>query len=210
MLKFLIADDHEIVRRGVKQILGEAFPQASIEEAIDTYTLISKAKHSDWDVIVSDLAMPGGGGLTALREIHRGKPEVPVIILSIYPEDQYAATVLKEGAAGYLNKDAAPDQLVTLVKSLVTGEEDWKGGVIVNQKHTPVHHTLTGLPHLQLSEREMMVLRMIGAGKTITKIAEELSLGLTTVSTYRSRILSKMNLRSNRDLVNYTVQNQLL
>lgn len=208
MLKFLIADDHEIVRRGVKQILGEAFPHASIEEAIDTFTLISKANLSDWDVIVSDLAMPGGGGLTALREIHRGKPEVPVIILSIYPEDQYAATVLKEGAAGYLNKDAAPDQLVTLVKSLVSGEDDWKGAVMVKQKHS--QHTLTGLPHLQLSEREMMVLRMIGAGKTITKIAEELSLGLTTVSTYRSRILSKMNLRSNRDLVNYTVENQLL
>jgi two-component system invasion response regulator UvrY len=208
MLKFLIADDHEIVRRGVKQILGEAFPQASIEEAVDTYSLISKANLTNWDVIVSDLAMPGGGGLTALREIHRGKPEVPVIILSIYPEDQYAATVLKEGAAGYLNKDAAPDQLVTLVKSLVSGDENRIGAFAVKPKH--VHHSLTGLPHLQLSEREMMVLRMIGSGKTITKIAEELKLGLTTVSTYRSRILSKMNLRSNRDLVNYTAENQLL
>lgn len=208
MMKILIADDHEIVRRGVRQILGEAFPQAMIEEATDTNTLIHKAGLADWDVIVSDLAMPGGGGLTALREIHKDKPSTPFIILSIYPEDQYASTVIREGASGYLNKDAAPDKLVELVRELLDKSDDWMGGMVMRVPARKM--TYPQMPHMQLSQRELLVLQMIGAGKTITRIAEELKLGLTTVSTYRSRILSKMNLRTNRELVNYAVENQLI
>jgi len=209
MLKILIADDHEIVRRGVRQILGEAFPLALIQEATDTQTLIHQAGLNNWDVIVSDLAMPGGGGLTALREIHKEKPSIPIIILSIYPEDQYAATVVKEGAAGYLNKDAAPEKLVGLVKLLLHQSAGYDDGDTMLQ-HSVKKLTYPQMPHMLLSQRELLVLQMIGAGKTITRIAEELNLGLTTVSTYRTRILSKMNLRTNRELVKYALENQLV
>src|SRR5689334_21318299 len=122
MLRVLIADDHEIVRRGLKQILLEGFPFVHVEEAFDCPSLVDKAMTESWDIVVSDLAMPGGGGLSALKQIKEKNPGLPVLILSIYPEEQYALSVIKSGAAGYLNKDAAPEELVNAVERILSGK----------------------------------------------------------------------------------------
>lgn len=209
MLKVLIADDHEIVRRGLKQILVEGFAFATIEEAGDCPTLVEKALGGDWDIIVSDLAMPGGGGLEALKQIKKESPSLPVLILSIYPEDQYALRVLKAGASGYLNKDAAPEELVIAIQRILSGRryvtESMAEKIVQkleDQNNVP--------PHELLSDREWDVFRYLAIGRTVSEICEILSLKSTTVSTYRTRILMKMSLRTNADIIQYALENKLI
>jgi len=186
MLKFLIADDHEIVRRGLKQILQEEFPFAHFDEANDTATLVQKAIAGNWDVILTDLAMPGGGGLDAVRQIHQINLEVPVLVVSIYPEDQYALRVIKAGESGYLNKDTAPEELVNAVQRVLSGKRHISANVAEMLSSSAFRKDELPL-HELLSEREYRVFRLIATGKSITAIAEELLNGTTTVSTYRSR-----------------------
>ena len=209
MLNVLIADDHEVVRRGLKQILLEGFSFAKVEEAGDCPSLVEKALAADWDIIVSDLAMPGGGGLEALKQIKGRKPEVPVLILSIYPEEQYALRVMKAGAAGYLNKDAAPEELVVAVNRVLSGRRYITEGVaeklaakLDRQDDVPAHELL--------SDREWDVFRHLAGGKSVTEISEMRSLKSTTVSTYRTRILIKMNMKTNADLIQYALEHHLL
>lgn len=209
MLKVLIADDHEIVRRGLKQILLEGFSFAHIEEAGDCPSLVEKAIGGSWDIIVSDLAMPGGGGLEALKQIKQISPSIPVLILSIYPEDQYALRVMKAGAAGYLNKDAAPEELVTAVNRILSGRRYITEGVaeklvekLDDQADVPLHELL--------SDREWDVFRYLASGKSVSEISSLLMLRSTTVSTYRTRILVKMNMRTNAELIQYALENKLL
>lgn len=209
MLKVLIADDHEIVRRGLKQILVEGFAFATIEEAGDCPTLVEKALGGEWDIIVSDLAMPGGGGLEALKQIKKESPSLPVLILSIYPEDQYALRVLKAGASGYLNKDAAPEELVIAIQRILSGRryvtESMAEKIVQkleDQNNVP--------PHELLSDREWDVFRYLAIGRTVSEICEILSLKSTTVSTYRTRILMKMSLRTNADIIQYALENKLI
>jgi two-component system invasion response regulator UvrY len=209
MIRVLIADDHEVVRRGLKQILLEGFPLIHVEEAVDCPSLVGKAMTESWDIVVSDLAMPGGGGLSALKQIKEKLPDLPVLILSIYPEEQYALSVIKSGAAGYLNKDAAPDELVNAVERILSGQKsitETIGGKLVNHLH--------GKPaisqHDHLSEREMNVFKLLAAGISVTEISNILSLGPTTVSTYRSRILEKMKMKTNADLTRYAIDNHLI
>lgn len=209
MLKVLIADDHEIVRRGLKQILVEGFAFATIDEAGDCPTLVEKALGGDWDIIVSDLAMPGGGGLEALKQIKKESPSLPVLILSIYPEDQYALRVLKAGASGYLNKDAAPEELVIAIQRILSGRryvtESMAEKIVQkleDQNNVP--------PHELLSDREWDVFRYLAIGRTVSEICEILSLKSTTVSTYRTRILMKMSLRTNADIIQYALENKLI
>lgn len=209
MLKVLIADDHEIVRRGLKQILVEGFAFAHIEEAGDCPSLVEKALGSNWDIIVSDLAMPGGGGLEALKQIRKASPEMPVLILSIYPEDQYALRVLKAGASGYLNKDAAPEELVIAIQRILSGRryvtESMAEKIVQkldDQNNVP--------PHELLSDREWDVFRYLAVGRTVSEICELLTLKSTTVSTYRTRILMKMSLRTNADIIQYALENKLI
>jgi two-component system, NarL family, invasion response regulator UvrY len=209
MLKVLIADDHEIVRRGLKQILVEGFAFAHIEEAGDCPSLVEKALGSNWDIIVSDLAMPGGGGLEALKQIRKASPEMPILILSIYPEDQYALRVLKAGASGYLNKDAAPEELVTAIQRILSGRryvtESMAEKIVQkldDQNNVP--------PHELLSDREWDVFRYLAVGRTVSEICELLTLKSTTVSTYRTRILMKMSLRTNADIIQYALENKLI
>lgn len=209
MLKVLIADDHEIVRRGIKQILQGEFPFAYIEEAGDTTTLINKATASIWDIIVSDLAMPGGGGLEALRQIHLYSPDVPVLILSIYPEEQYALRVIKAGAAGYLNKDAAPEELINVVHKILSGKK-YITPEIAEQLSSLLRQRPELSLHELLSKREFDVFKLLVAGKSIGEIAGKLSLGATTISTYRSRILTKMNKKNNAELIQYAIENDLI
>lgn len=209
MLRVLIADDHEIVRRGLKQILLEEFPFIHIEEASDTTTLVEKAIAGNWDIILSDLAMPGGGGLDAVRQIRQQNITVPVLILSIYPEDQYALRVIKAGAAGYLNKDAAPEELVHTVQRILSGRRHISEAVA--ELLSLSLHQADEMPlHELLSEREYRVFKLIVAGKSNAAISEELLIGSTTVSTYRSRILTKMNKKNNAELIQYAIENRLI
>jgi DNA-binding NarL/FixJ family response regulator len=209
MLKVLIADDHEIVRRGLKQILQEEFPFAHFEEAHDVPTLVDKAISGIWDVILSDLAMPGGGGLDAIRKIRQHNTDVPLLIVSIYPEDQYALRVIKAGASGYLNKDTAPEELVNAVQRVLSGKKHISPEVAALLSASV--HRAEELPlHELLSEREYRVFRLLATGRSITAIAEELLIGTTTVSTYRSRILTKMNRKNNAELIQYALENGLI
>jgi DNA-binding NarL/FixJ family response regulator len=209
MLKFLIADDHEIVRRGLKQILLEEFTFSTVEEAGDTQTLVSKALEGDWSIVISDLAMPGGGGLEALRKIKEKLPQLPVLILSIYPADQYAVRVIKAGAAGYVNKDTAPDELVKAVQHILTGKK-YISQDVAEQLSTSLNLPSDILLHHLLSDREIEVFKMLAEGKSITDIASVLNVSATTVSTYRSRILTKMNLKTNAQMTQYALEHKLI
>lgn len=209
MLKVLIADDHEIVRRGLKQIILEVYPAALIDEANDTNTLIDKANSGYWDIILSDLSMPGGGGLEAIHQIRQVNQVVPILILSINAEEQYAFRVIKAGASGYLNKNAATEELINAVQHLLTGKK-YISNIVAEQLCSELHQFPEIAKHDLLSEREYRVFLLITAGKSISYIARELLIGTTTVSTYRSRILQKMNCKNNAELVKYALESGLI
>lgn len=209
MIRILVADDHTVVRRGLRQILLEGFPNALVEEVGDAEDLIKHVIKSDWDVVISDLSMPGRSGLDALQQIKQLYPNLPVLILSIHPEEQYALRVLKAGASGYLSKDMAPDELVIAVKKVMLGKKyittsvAEKLAATLDQDHNkPLHEFL--------SDREFNVLKMLATGRSVSEIAESLFLSLTTVSTYRSRIMVKMNLKNNAELTLYAMEHKLL
>jgi two-component system, NarL family, invasion response regulator UvrY len=209
MIRILVADDHTVVRRGLRQILLEGFPNALVEEVGDAEDLIKNVIKSEWDVVISDLSMPGRSGLDALQQIKQLHPNLPVLILSIHPEEQYALRVLKAGASGYLSKDMAPDELVIAVKKVMLGKKYITASVAeklaatLDQDHNkPLHEFL--------SDREFNVLKMLAAGRSVSEIAESLFLSVTTVSTYRSRIMVKMNLKNNAELTLYAMEHKLL
>lgn len=209
MLRILIADDHTVVRKGLRQILMDEFPNAHIEEVPDAEELIKKVMAEKWDVVVSDLSMPGRSGLDALQQIKISHPDLPVLILSIHPEEQYALRSLKSGASGYLSKDTAPDELVKAVKKVMLGKKYISQAIA--EKLANTFSTDTSLnPHESLSDREFDVMKLLANGKSVSEIAEMLSLSVTTVSTYRARLMVKMNLKSNSDLTKYAIENNLL
>jgi DNA-binding NarL/FixJ family response regulator len=209
MIRVLIADDHTVVRRGLKQILLEGFPTAYVEEVPDAEELIKKIVQGEWDVVISDLSMPGRSGLEALQQIKQIQPKLPVLILSIHPEDQYAIRVLKAGAAGYLSKDMAPDELVNAVQRVMLGKK-YITPSIAEKLASVLDQDSSKALHEYLSDREFSVLKLLAAGKSVSEIAESLFLSVTTVSTYRTRIMAKMNMKSNADLTLYAVENKLL
>ena len=209
MLKILIADDHTVVRKGLRQILLEEFLSAEIEEAIDAEELMKKVMRKEWDIVVSDISMPGRSGLEVLQQIKQHYPRLPVLILSVHPEEQYAVRVLKAGASGYLNKDSAPDELVKAVRQVLLGKK-YITPSIAERLASLLDQDPDKQPHESLSDREFEVLKLLAAGSPVSEIAEKLSLSVTTVSTYRARILAKMNLRNNADLTLYAIKNQLL
>lgn len=209
MLKILIADDHTVVRKGLRQILLEEFLSAEIEEAVDAEELLKKVMKKEWDIVVSDISMPGRSGLEVLRQIKEHYPRLPVLILSVHPEDQYAVRVLKAGASGYLNKDSAPDELVKAVRQVLLGKK-YITSSIAERLASLLDQDPDKQPHESLSDREFEVLKLLAAGSPVSEIAEKLSLSVTTVSTYRARILAKMNLRNNADLTLYAIKNKLL
>jgi len=209
MLKILIADDHTVVRKGLRQILLEEFLSAEIEEAVDAEDLMKKVMKKDWDIVISDISMPGRSGLEVLQQIKQHYPRLPVLILSIHPEDQYAVRVLKAGASGYLNKDSAPDELVKAVRQVLLGKK-YITPSIAERLASLLDQDPDKQPHESLSDREFEVLRLLASGSAVSEIADKLSLSVTTVSTYRARILAKMKLRNNADLTLYAIKNQLL
>lgn len=209
MLRVLIADDHEVVRRGIRQILVEGLPFPHIAEAPDATVLIRMALAEPWDIIISDMSMPGGGGLEALREVRKHKPGQAILIVSIFPEEQYAVKVLAMGAAGFLNKDAATEELLNAVKVIVSGRRYIQPSIA--ERLTESLRRQAGLePHDLLSERELEVLLGLAKGLSVTEIAGTLSISPNTISTYRARILLKMNMKTNADLISYAIENGLL
>ncbi len=209
MISILIADDHSIVRTGLRQILLEGFPDAEIDEVPDAETMVQNIIKKEYDVVISDLSMPGRSGLEALSQIKLIKPKLPVLILSIHPEDQYALRVLKAGAAGYLSKDLAPDELVIAVKKVLAGKK-YITDSIAEKLASVLDKDSQRQGHELLSDREFSVLKLLASGKSVSDIAESMYLSVTTVSTYRSRIMVKMDMKSNADLTMYCLQNQLI
>lgn len=209
MIKILIADDHAIIRKGLKQILLEAYPSASIEEANDAESVIKKTLTGTWDVVICDLSMPGRSGLDVVQHIRQNIPKLPVLILSIHPEEQYAIRALKAGAAGYLSKDAATEELVKAVQKVLQGRK-YISSNIAEKIASELDNDSTRLAHELLSDREFHVFKLIAEGRSVSEIAEQLSLSITTVSTYRARILNKMDLKTNADLTRYALENNLI
>ena len=208
MLRVLIADDHAIVRKGLKQLLLEEYPFAFIDEVQDAESLIAKLVTCEWDVIVCDLSMPGRSGLEALEQIKETCPNLPVLIMSIYPEDQYALRVLKGGASGYLNKENIHKELIPAIKTAKLGKKFITPTIAEILAESLNSDTVE--KHELLSNRELDVFKLIASGKSITEIAEQLSLSITTISTYRSRILDKMQMHTNADLTRYAIEKNLI
>jgi DNA-binding NarL/FixJ family response regulator len=209
-MRILIADDHAVARKGVRQILLEEYPFCEIEECSNAEEMIHKIMNNEWDIIISDISMPGRSGMDALRQIHASFPELPVLILSMYPEEQYALRAFKAGASGYFTKDLANDELIIAIKKVLSGKKyitPTLAEVLIGQlgKEEP-----TVLPHEHLTDREFDVFKLLASGQSISKIADMLSLSTATISTYRSRILKKMNLLTNADLTRYALEKKLI
>jgi two-component system, NarL family, invasion response regulator UvrY len=209
MLRILIADDHTVVRKGLRQILIDHFRDIFIEEVADAEGLIDKVMTAQWDVVISDINMPGRSGLDALKQIRGIFPNLPVLILSIHPEEHYAIRVLKSGASGYLSKDSASEELVNAVEKVLLGKK-YFSSYVIEQLANHIDADLSKLSYEYLSNREFDVMRLLASGKSVSDIAEKLSLSVTTVSTYRTRIMTKTGLRSNSDITKYAIENQLL
>lgn len=208
MLRVLIVDDHAIVRKGLKQLLLEEFPFAIIEEVGDAESLFSKVVTKEWDVVICDLSMPGRSGLEALQQIKEARPELPVLIMSIHPEDQYALRVLKAGASGYLNKESIHTELIPAIQTVKLGKK-----FITPSVAEILAESLSAAieeKHELLSNRELDVFKLLASGKSISEIAEQLCLSATTISTYRARILEKMQMSTNADLTRYALQRNLI
>ena len=208
-MRILIADDHAIVRRGLREILLEEFPFAEIEEVGDAEDLIKKITKNDWSVVLTDLSMPGRSGLEALLQIKQLYPKLPVLILSVHPEEQYAVRALKAGAAGYLNKDMAPDELVNAVRRVVSGKK-YITASIAEKLVSSFDYNSDKLAHEHLSNREFEVFKLLALGKSVSDIADTFHLSVTTISTYRSRIMAKMNMKTNADLTQYAIAHKLI
>jgi len=208
MLRVLIADDHPIVRKGIRQILEETRNVQSIDEAETGQEVLDKVKKGKFDIVLLDISMPGMNGIDTLEELKKLRPSLPVLILSMYPEEEYAVRALRAGASGYLTKKSAPDELSTAIRKIYKGERyispilaDLLASNLMDDSERPLHESL--------SNREFQVMRMIVEGKALKEIAGEMSLSPKTVSTFRSRILQKLNMTSNAELIQYAVKNQL-
>ena len=209
MIRVLIADDHAIVRRGLRQLLLEEYPSARIEEVGDAESLISKALQDEWDVVICDLSMPGRSGLDALRQIRQSSPALPVLIMSMHPEDQYALRVLKAGASGYLNKESIHEEVIRAIYTVLLGKKFITPSIA--ERLADAFDPDTGKQlHEALSDREFDVFKLLATGKSVSEIASQLSLSVTTVSTYRARIMDKMKMRTNAELTRYALEKSLI
>jgi DNA-binding NarL/FixJ family response regulator len=209
MIRILIADDHAIVREGLKQIVGETPDMAVAGEAANGHEVLDLVRRGDWDVVLLDLAMPGRGGMETLRQLKKERPGLPVLILSIYEEEQYALRALKAGAAGYLTKDGAPDELVVAIRKVAAGGRYIRAS-LAERLAEEIAGGAERPPHERLSDREYQVMRMLASGKTVGRIADELSLSVKTISTNRARLLRKMGMDTNAELTYYAVKHGLV
>jgi two-component system, NarL family, invasion response regulator UvrY len=209
MIRVLVADDHPIVREGLKQVIAKDVDMTVVGEALNGQELLDKVYADPVDVVVMDFAMPGRSGIDVLKELKRERPKLPVLILSMYPENELAPRVLKAGASGYMTKESAPKELVQAIRKLHLGGKYVSAALadkLVMDFATNAHR----LPHEALSDREYQVLVMIASSKSMQEVADELSLSIKTVRTYRDRILEKMQVKNVVGLTHYALQHGLI
>jgi DNA-binding NarL/FixJ family response regulator len=209
MLKVLVVDDFPLFRRGVRDLLAEGFQDVKIGEAGNAHEMLELLRRKSWDVAVMDISMPGMNGLEALKRVKQEFPDLPVLVLSMYPEEQYAIRLFKAGADGYLTKSSAPEELVKAIKK-VHGGGKYVSSSLGETLAFTVKSGAEKNPHELLSDREYQVLCLIGLGKTVSEIAGTTNLSVTTISTYRTRILEKMRMKTNAELMRYAIQQGLV
>jgi two-component system invasion response regulator UvrY len=208
MKKILIADDHPTMRKGVKLILNSAFNEIEFGDAATSAEVMRKINEENWDMIILDIDMPGRNGLEVLKDLKENKIKIPVLVFSFHPEKQIAVRALKAGASGYLTKDSAFEELTLAVTMILSGRK-YITPSLVEHLASHLNDSAVKVPHELLSDREYQTLLLLAVGKTVSEIASELSLGVPTVSTYRARILEKMQMKNTAELVNYAIHNGL-
>jgi DNA-binding NarL/FixJ family response regulator len=208
-MKILIADDHPIVREGMKQIIAKASDMTIGGEALNGQETLAKIEAEEFDAVVLDINMPGRDGLEILKEIRKSRPTLPVLLLSMYSEDQVAVRALKAGASGFLNKESAPRELVQALRKIIGGGK-YVSEALAEKLALGLDANLKAAQHDELSDREFQVLKMIASGKDVSEIAEELFISVKTVRTYRDRIMEKMNLKNDVELARYAIKNNLV
>jgi DNA-binding NarL/FixJ family response regulator len=208
MIRLLIIDDHEVVRRGLKQVFSDVFPKLKIGEAENARAALELITTQDWDIVLLDINIPGRSGLELLSENKRLRPRTPVLVVSAYPEEEFAIRALKLGASGYLNKSSASDEMLVAANKVMAGGK-YVTAVLAEKLASALGGDVRQSLHESLSSRELQVLQMIAKGRTIKEIAAELALSEKTIGTYRSRLSKKMGLTSNVELTRYALKNQL-
>ena len=209
MVRLLVVDDHPLVRRGIVEVLAEAFPGSRIAEASGGAEALQAVHDGAWDLVVLDLSMPGKTGLDVLKEIRSAFPRLPVLILSTYPEQQFATRVLRAGASGYLNKGSSPEVLLSAVRKVLGGGK-FVSASLGESLAADLDRDFSRPLHECLSDREYDVMLRIASGKTVGEIAEEIHLSVKTISTYRARVLEKMRMKNNAELTQYGVREKLV
>jgi len=209
MIRILVADDHTIVREGLKQILAKSGDLVVAGEAANGNDVLKMVREQEWGVLVTDMSMPGRSGIELIKLVKEARPKLPVLVLSMYGEEQYAVRAIRAGASGYLNKESASEQLVTAIRKIAAG------GVHVSTAVAEVlFNNMRGgdsvQPHEHLSDREFQVLQLIAGGKSVTDIASALNLSPKTVSTHKTRILEKMNMSNQAELIRYAIERRLI
>ncbi len=208
MIRILIADDHAVVRQGLKQFLAETPDLMIAGEAQNAWETLAKVRDQEWDLVMLDISMPGQSGLEVLREIKREKPALPILIFSMFSEDEYAMASLKAGASGYLTKESAPVQIIEAIRVVAQGGK-YVSPALVNKLLSYTEQPRERLPHELLSKREFDILLLISRGQPLTRIGERLHLSVKTISTYRARIVEKMGCSTNAELTRYVVKQHL-
>jgi DNA-binding NarL/FixJ family response regulator len=208
-MRVLIADDHAVFRRGLMETIREAFPKVTFGEARTAEETVECVRHYNWDVLILDISMPGKSGLDILADLKRFSPKLPVLFLSMHPEEQFARRSLKAGAAGYLTKESVPDELKTAVRRVLSGGR-YVSANLAEKLAFDLRKEADLPAHELLSDREFQVLRMIASGESVKEIAGKLSLSVKTVSTYRTRILEKTGMKTTADLIRFAIQSKLV
>jgi len=209
MIRILVADDHAIVRRGLRQIVADESDMKVVGEAQTTQEILDLARQEEWDVIVLNISMPGRGGFEALKALKQTHSKRPVLVLSMYPEDQFAVRAFRAGAAGYMTKESAPEELVQAIRKVVRGG-NYVSPSLAEKLAAELGEDAERPPHEALSEREYHVLCLLASGKTVTQIAAEMSLSVKTISTYRVRLLEKMRMKTNAEVTRYAIEHRLV
>ena len=209
MIRVLIADDHAIVRQGLRQILAETNDMVVAGEAETAYEALKLVREAEWDVALLDISMPDKSGIDTLKLIRKERPKLPVLMLSMHPEDHYAVRCLKAGASGYLTKQSAPVQLVTAIRQVAAGRK-YISPAVAEELANSIGQDVEQPAHTTLSDREYQTLRLIATGHSLSEFAAKLTLSAKTVSVYRARLLEKLNLKNNADIAHYAVKNNLV
>src|SRR5215510_2209641 len=204
-MRILIADDHAVVRRGLKETLSEAFPRVTFGEAKTAQETVESVGRQEWDVVILDISLPGKSGLDVLGDLRRLRPNLPILLLSMHPEGQFARRALKSGAAGYLTKESVPEELKEAVRRVKAGGR-YVSAALAEKLAFDLRPEADTPMHELLSDREFQVLRMLASGKTVKQIADEIALSVKTVSTYRARILLKTGMKTTAELIRYAIQ----